>query len=166
MSDDEPPAGAPILLQLPAGLLHSVWNLLPRTDHQHALRCTCTALRDLSNDWINELDIDMLDVEGEDSAVAWLVAMQKVEPQLSRFPKAAVLQGLRLTCRVLETDRVYDVVAGVVLAAGDRLATLQRLTVFGGRHTMGEMYLVGMGAATMPFSHAAILCVTFLHVCG
>lgn len=122
----------PGILQLPLDAWEGVWDEL-RADgelpnaHQHALRCTCKALRDATNAWIHQLDIEVITRHGHEDW-AWVESMEQIEEQLSRFPKAAVMHGLNLTC-TLNEGIMPEIVSGLVMKAGQRLAGLRKLTV-------------------------------------
>lgn len=84
MADDSE-SQLPCLLRLPADVLRQIWHLLAplgRVASQHALRCTCTHLRDVSTPWISSASLEL--GPGRDRAAA----------QLSCFPQHACLRKL------------------------------------------------------------------------
>lgn len=115
------------LLCLPPELLHTVWCCLggPYFDSyaladQHALRCSCRALRDASTQWIDSMRVATSCVDQADLPPAAQQAPhrrrapQPVEPtapatpalkQLSRFPASAVLRKLEWSHR---HDTTYE----------------------------------------------------------
>ena len=115
------------ILQLPLDALEGVWDELRAYEcdeaneadfdgefpmanrnapnvHQHALRCTCKALRDATSAWIHQLDIEVEMRNGHEDR-AWVQTMKQME--------AAVMYGLNLTC-TLNEGKQQDIVAGLM----------------------------------------------------
>lgn len=111
------------LLELPTDVLRLVMRALKQPDdtmqrHQHALRCTCTAVRDASNAWITHVRIcSHGDKPDPDQA-----ALQHLQ-QLSHYPMAAQ-QQLRILSLIMYGGRVTGIPA-FFQAAAARLGSLQ-----------------------------------------
>lgn len=125
------------LLQLPSELLGLVWQQLRVEDgartankHQHALRCTCRAMRDASSPFIEHMQLDVKLYSTRDNPGAWDTAIGQLQVQLERFPKAAVLRSLHL-CGDVDVGSIHSVAACLALNSGSRLAGLRRLVISG-----------------------------------
>lgn len=95
------------LPQLDPELLCMIWKHLDLEtfrNPQHALRCTCKALRDVSNAWISSAEISAggrvyLSYHEDD-----VLPAECALAQLGRFPKSAVLRSLAWSCEVEMVD--------------------------------------------------------------
>ena len=89
------------LLRLPNEVLYMIWRKMrhvefeqPQHAAQHALRCTCTAVRDACSAWISVLDIRVLipiDIEH-------VMPAKEALRQLDCCPKPAQLHTLGFYC--------------------------------------------------------------------
>lgn len=106
------PAGAAGLLQLHPDLLHKIWDKLNiRLADQHALRCTCKAIRDSSDAWISSLHIQAGGILPLFPRAPAELARQPADTavmHLSCFPRTAVLRRLVWRCHFEADPEHYD----------------------------------------------------------
>lgn len=157
--DDRMQAGpaASHLLQLPPEVLCHIWEglrgaltLSTSAVHQHALRCTCKAMRDLSTPWIDTLHISVLrDIpEDEDTEEEQAPRPGAPVPEamqlLARFPNAAQMRSLRYTCmytdnephgneyfKIMMRHALSGLLPSFMLLAQERLSGLRSFTYVG-----------------------------------
>lgn len=118
-------ASEPGLLCLPHGPLQIIWTAL-RSDQaaQHALRCSCRALRDFSTPLITVARVEIPEVAG-DGAEVLPTAVDWVISQLAAFPSKATLSTLKLECA--PSGSVEQVVPSFCFGGSPRLAFVTKV---------------------------------------
>lgn len=142
----------PSLLDLPEGVLRLLWRALRPTHgvptDQHALRCTCMAMKQTTNGFIRNLRLDIrLSLHDQGQAeedqqkmeALCVAACGQATQQLARFPSCATAAGFTLCVGCSNHSAMqqqdYHVLPSILPAIFDQirptLAAVEQATLFG-----------------------------------